>query len=204
MNLREQIQFLFHDLKAAGPRKKNTMLASPEAKGFPKFKDKLNRKMQHQLKSFNDHGHIERLSHELKTELDNAYQKAYEMGAGTSKISDKEREWLDGVRDDQFSYLDNFLSDINADEGKMDYGQRLKMYVEKVDSMYWAGAVKSLDEDTMIDWVTMPGENCEDCLELEEGGPYTPEELPTVPRSGETVCLGNCNCQLVVNKEKES
>lgn len=202
MNLDQAIQRHFQDVQAAGGRRKTTILAAPQQKGFPKFKDQLNRKLQHALKSFNDHGHIDRLSNELKTGLDDAYQKAYEMGAGTKDISKKERAWLEEVRDKQFAYLDGFLSDVNADEGRMMYSQRLTMYTEKVDSMYWSGAVKSLEEGTLIYWVTMPGENCEDCLELEENGPYTPEELPTVPRIGDTQCIGNCHCLLVTSKEK--
>lgn len=196
MNLEQTIRHHFKDLTAAGSRPRTTILAAPESKGFPKVKQRLRSKLQKALRSYNSNGDIGRFSGRVKAELSDAYKSAYQLGVGDKDLSPKEKKFVDDVQADQFKYLDGFLSDIDADEGKMDYGQRLDMYVEKVDSVYWSGAVKSLDDDTEIYWNTMPGESCEDCIELEEGGPYSPEELPTTPRAGDTACIGNCNCIL--------
>lgn len=40
--------------------------------------------------------------------------------------------------------------------------------------------------------------NCPDCIELAEGSPYSYDELPTIPAAGDTVCLSNCACSLVI------
>lgn len=196
MNLEQTIRHHFKDLTAAGSRPRTTILAAPESKGFPKVKQKLRSKLQKALRSYNSNGDIGRFSTTVKSQLSDAYKSAYQLGVGDKDLSTREKKFVDAVQADQFSYLDKFLSDLDAGEGKMDYGQRLDMYVEKVDSVYWSGAVKALDDDVEIYWNLMPGESCEDCIELADDSPYAPDELPTTPRAGETDCLGNCNCSL--------
>jgi hypothetical protein len=49
----------------------------------------------------------------------------------------------------------------------------------------------------ITDWITTSEDPCEDCLTLEEEGPYGPgNPLPTVPGAGATRCRQNCMCIL--------
>ena len=48
-------------------------------------------------------------------------------------------------------------------------------------------------------WEVTSGNACEDCPDLESNSPYGPDNpLPTYPGQGDTQCLSNCLCLLVV------
>lgn len=180
-------------------RVRTRILAAPEAKGFPKFKERIGSKLHAQLHKFKKTQDIGDLSLGLRKTLDDAYDKAYRIGASTDKISKKEEKWIDEVRAEQYEYLDGFLSDLDAGRSRMDPGQRLDMYVKKLDAMYWSGAVKSLEGNTEIDWLLgSTDSSCEDCIELASNSPYGPDELHTVPGAGDTDCIANCMCSLSV------
>jgi len=56
--------------------------------------------------------------------------------------------------------------------------------------------------DITLDWVTDPSvENCEDCIALEAGGPYSADDIPTWPKQGDTACLDRCYCVVQANQE---
>ena len=54
-----------------------------------------------------------------------------------------------------------------------------------------------------VRWVTMSGNPCGDCLQLESLGWMPADSLWTAPGGGETVCDGNCKCQLLFGNSRE-
>lgn len=93
--------------------------------------------------------------------------------------------------------VDSFMRFIGSREAMGDI-QRAKLYGGAVDAAGWLGMLAVQAPRAEIDWVLSIAEHCTDCLALAAGGPYQRDELPTVPRNGDTRCLANCRCWLVV------
>lgn len=103
---------------------------------------------------------------------------------------------------DRLHFLD-FLNKIWNDDEVMDRDKRRDLYVNNLDAMFHQGALAGTQADVSINWKISPAEHCIDCLTLAANGPYAKpgvdselEELPTVPRRGDTECLANCKCFL--------
>ncbi len=165
---------------------------------FDKIVKRTNQKLQRHLGRF-EAGKIDRqefLARGMRS-LGRAYEKAFKKGAGTNKINAAGRKWIEDFKEKQYKYLQGFADAIENGTTVMGTTQRMGMYSNTVRSSYWSGSAIGTKGKVLLDWVTFPGENCDDCLELEENGPYTRNSLPTVPGAGDTVCKGNCNCKLV-------
>lgn len=115
-------------------------------------------------------------------------------------LTSQQKREVSRLAEDQGRYFGRFMASLEA---SMSPDQRLLLYGGVVDQAFWRGAASSLPSRTAIHWRLGVAEHCADCLELAGGGPYTaPGEggnpLPTVPRAGDTRCLGNCRCHLEV------
>jgi hypothetical protein len=96
-----------------------------------------------------------------------------------------------------------FLSLLLVKEA-MDPARRIPMYGGFAWSGFWRGFASNMPTGSVIHWRLGIAEHCRDCLNLASKSPYTkpgPRKgaLPTVPRNGDTRCLNNCRCRLVVN-----
>jgi len=137
------------------------------------------------------------------------YETAYRLGTNASGLEHLDElpkvdlKWLERARSHEYQYLDQFADDIVAQRGMMDYQSRSEMYVDSMDSMFEAGRVDGYpDEHTWVYWEINPAEHCGDCISLAIDSPYRPNELPTTPRAGDTMCLSNCQCNLRLRYEK--
>ncbi len=106
--------------------------------------------------------------------------------------------------DDEVGYARKFGTAIGAGTSHMDTDARAAMYTKALDSVFIQGQVAGLPTDTTIAWRLGAGEHCADCVENADGGPYSADELPSIPGSGETQCLSNCLCSLEVLSAPES
>src|SRR5438309_14178 len=139
---------------------------------------------------------VEGFKHRFQRELVKGYESAFRAGKGEERLSSKDRRWIQSFSAKQFDYLEGFTDDLEAGQEPVSNEARVKLYGGTVRAAYWQGAVSEYDEP--LDWVLNDNvQNCDDCIELADNSPYDPGDLPTVPGAGDTVCLGNCNCQLV-------
>jgi len=139
----------------------------------------------------------------LKVELAGAYQDAYVLGQRavgyTGDLMDEDIAFLKSFRRTENQYLRNFMGAIAADKLVMDKMDRIKMYVDTVGSVFEHARAEAAPPWVKIYWVpTMGAKHCPDCLKLAVGSPYTKESLPTTPRAGDTQCLSNCKCKLMI------
>lgn len=110
------------------------------------------------------------------------------------------------VADEEARYLQGFVAAIGAGkytgaDGKLDKDKltrRAVLYSRKLLATANEAFVQASDPVDLFDWHLGPTEdNCDECPALAEGGPYTPETIPTYPRAGATPCMFHCKCSLV-------
>jgi len=131
------------------------------------------------------------------------YTRAYELGKASSegkavevRISQEDKRWMETYLKKEYEYWKKFVKDIAKNRGRLAYTRRLDMYTSTLRSMFTSAKVIHSPAHTVFHWKTSPGERCTHCLYLEKMGPYTKENLPTVPASGDTKCRSNCRCTL--------
>lgn len=136
------------------------------------------------------------------------YEKAYRLGTDASGLSfiqlpSEDIEWLKRARAFDYKFLDKFADDIVAGQGSMAYDDRATMYIDTIDAIFDAGRVDAYpNESTLVYWELSTAENCGDCIDLALNSPYRPDELPTTPRAGGTMCLSNCKCELRIRYQR--
>ena len=135
-----------------------------------------------------------------RSEIRNTWEKAYGLGirsvGNPFGVWEQDKTWLKGAEAEEFGYLGKFAEDIKKNELAMGIEDRLGMYVETLDSVYFHGQVEGSPEFVKIIWHLRDSKHCNDCIKLAAGSPYTKTTLPTVPRSGDSRCLSNCKCFL--------
>lgn len=190
---------------------------SPDTKAYKrakreqdKVKNGFNSEMKALLQKFIDKDITKnQFKNSARKIFKSSYEKSFEAGAKSTGIDlditplpDADYKWLLKTRKAEYEFFNNFLNDISDGKGTMDYFDRMAMYGEVLDSVFDSGRVDAMPSaGTKINWTLRPGENCPDCLELASRNPYTPEDLPTTPKQGDTRCLTNCNCYLKITYE---
>lgn len=77
--------------------------------------------------------------------------------------------------------------------------RRLKAYAESVKHIYYAGRVMGTPEGMVVHWICpLDRRTCNGCRFLSDSSPFTKDTIPTTPRAGDTRCLNNCRCRLLV------
>lgn len=174
------------------------------AKSLPAF-SRLERSFKNDLTSiFNRVKSGESLSSKyVKGVFRKYYTQAFKLGkqAGgntsiTSIIRQEDRRWIETFLDKEFKYWKKFVNDIRTSTGKMAHDRRLNMYVSTLNSMFETSRVLETPPQTLYYWKTSPAEHCPECLFLARKSPFIKANLPTVPRSGDTICKSNCRCTL--------
>ena len=157
----------------------------------------LNRKLMKVYNSYN-RGNIDadEFKNRFQRELVKGYESAFRVGKGDEKLSNKDRRRINSFAADQFEHLDGFVDDLKAGNEPISHEARVKLYGNSVQAPYWMGAAS--DFDGPLDWVLgMNSNNCDSCIDLADGSPYDPQDLPTYPGAGDTECFSNCQCSLV-------
>lgn len=134
--------------------------------------------------------------------IGNSYDDAYRMGKaisqdGNARLNDGDRAIVQRELTDEQKYLKGFYQDIKggllSDE---QIAARAGMYGQGLTSLYWAGRISGMDEDTTIAWFKTTGSNpCDGCQEAELGSPYAVVDAP-IPGSDVCEGFGFCRCEL--------
>lgn len=140
----------------------------------------------------------------LRSLIKEAYARSYRLGVESSGISQTarglhidvlEKKWVSSAVTSEMKFLNGLINDVRA--GKNISLGRVSMYSKALRSIYDAGRVATLHPDVIIHWrIDKKKENCKQCEEISNRGPYTRDTLPFTPKSGQTQCLGNCACSL--------
>ncbi|TET66049.1 MAG: hypothetical protein E3J56_14990 [Candidatus Aminicenantes bacterium] len=150
-----------------------------------------------------------RLANFEKAMLD-SYSKAFAAGAlkmGNSQYKDiknmtaSDRRLIRRMVSKEMGFLKNFLS---GDAKRKLAGQhfrgvsRAQGFVNSLDAQFFRGMLAGAGETQIFFWETggAVAYHCPDCITLNVGSPYLKQNLPTVPRAGETQCHSYCKCTL--------
>jgi hypothetical protein len=145
---------------------------------------------------------------QAKDAIRETFQKAYHLGTvrmggyAEHTLDPQDLSWLKGARYQEFEYLNRFADALQNETYHVDPVQRMEMYADTLESMFWAGQISATADNAVINWNLGVSEHCEDCIALAAGGPYTRKTLPAVPRAGSTRCLVGCKCHLSVSYEQ--
>jgi hypothetical protein len=114
-------------------------------------------------------------------------------------FADEQVDSLWDLIEAEVEFWQAFMTEL-ADE-QANTNARIGLYGGVVGDAMWRGMAMSAPSNAVIHWRLSVAEHCADCLRLAAGSPYSPpgigaNPLPTVPRNGDTRCLGNCRCYL--------
>jgi hypothetical protein len=115
------------------------------------------------------------------------------------KMTPEDNKWLEAFLRKEYELWTKFMAQVRAGTTKMAPSRRVEMYVQTLRSMYNASKVLNSSPTALYHWETSPAEHCPQCLYLAQHGPYTKENIPTIPGSGDTVCHSNCKCHLRIS-----
>lgn len=117
------------------------------------------------------------------------------------QLSASEKRWLTSYMREELGYFKKFLEQIKAGSQKdSTIKTRVKRYVDSMRSIYEAGRILSVGTEVLIWWTLESDNPCPDCREIAKYNPYTPKNLPTTPKGGQTRCLFRCYCTLRIEK----
>jgi hypothetical protein len=154
-----------------------------------------------------------RMRKSLRNHLMKASRNAFELGvksAGTGgtlgqfRLTREQKRWLDDAVKSELGYFDNFINRVlSRSASEAEVRRRVGAYAAALKPLYYSGRMGTSPSNMAIDWVTaLDRRVCGGCRFLQTQSPYTRMTLPTVPRAGDTPCLANCRCRLVMRPVK--
>lgn len=120
-------------------------------------------------------------------------------GRIVSLFTENDNHFIRTAVGEELRYMSKFVKAIYKDSTSMTIENRMRLYVNGLDGLFGAGRVAALPANSVIWWAGPVDKNkCESCFYMRDNSPYMPHTLPTTPRAGDTLCLGNCRDKLVV------
>lgn len=144
-----------------------------------------------------------------KSVIDKHFRDAYLQGKMYSQstekgLSDYDNHMLSQIVSKEMRFMTKFADDVKNGDGSMNYFKRLRMYIDSLVSLFTAGKMAFIPEDSLIYWVLgATDKHCPDCVSISARSPYRKRNLPTVPKAGDTACLSNCRCSLKYENNDE-
>jgi hypothetical protein len=124
------------------------------------------------------------------------------QGAGKPlvQLTTEDEKWVRSAMTHEMQFLNGMLDAIVDESFVMPLPRRIGMYMDALESFYDSARVIGLPATSAIHWIIPKKDNrvCASCKYLAEHSPYSKRTLPTVPRSGATICLTNCRDRLFV------
>jgi len=124
-------------------------------------------------------------------------------------IPDRELAFINKARREESGYFKKFLTQMDDPNWRPSPGhplmKRAGYYAESAKAQFMNGMLAGAGDEIEIYWIlgTPKTENCDDCIVISRGNPYTWASIPTMPRACDTKCLFNCTCNLeIVSKDK--
>jgi hypothetical protein len=146
----------------------------------------------------------------VKYQLRESYKEAFKLGLYSSGAKDInvgvakfDEQWVKTASKHEMIYFNKLLDEIAAGRQRGSIEDRLKAYSEAMQHVFYAGRIMGTPSNHLVDW-TGPNDRatCKSCRFLIEKSPYTKLTIPSTPGSGDTLCLHNCRCRLLVREVK--
>jgi hypothetical protein len=142
----------------------------------------------------------------VRHSLREAYQEAFALGMKSSgaenvraSVAQFDKEWVSGAARQELKFFNQLLRQVEEGTYKGRLEKRLAAYAEALQNVFYSGRVMGTPSGHIIDWVgPNDRETCNGCQFLLKHTPYTKATIPTTPRAGDTRCLNNCRCRLVI------
>lgn len=171
--------------------------------------DKSTSALAHRLGVIRDEVRAKKVSPDVaKSRAREAIARGIGIGAGVGvalaglpdwKLTAAQRRDLADLADTEAEYFHQYMRQVI---GEAAGDARADLYGGVVGDAMWRTWAQVLPHSAEVNWRLGVAEHCADCLSLADGSPYSapgatgPNPLPTVPRNGDTICLGNCRCYL--------
>lgn len=163
----------------------------------------------HRLDVIRDEVRAKKVSPDVaKSRAREAIARGIGIGAGVGvalaglpdwKLTAAQKRDLADLADTEAEYFHQYMRQV---VGEAAGDARTELYGGVVGDAVWRTWAQVLPHSAEVHWRLGVAEHCADCLSLADGSPYSApgatgrNPLPTVPRNGDTVCLGNCRCYL--------
>lgn len=119
---------------------------------------------------------------------------AYNFG-----LTKDDEKWLRSAMAHEMRFLNKFMEAVTEQKYKMPLPRRVLMYVKALESFYDSARVIGMPATSSFWWIGRKDKNvCASCQYMHIHSPFHKRTLPTVPRSGATICLTNCRDRLLV------
>jgi len=157
---------------------------------------------------------------QVKVIMREAYKDAYLLGmrsggAGfgthpfgtttrTPALSSHDLTFIESAYRHEMRFLNTLMAQVREGSQWGDVQKRMSAYSEALKHIYYSGRVMGSPKAMAIDWISpLDRRTCPSCRYLAGNSPFTRESLPTTPRAGDTRCLNNCRCRLVMRAVNE-
>lgn len=121
------------------------------------------------------------------------------QGMSGVALSPDDETWLKTAMTHEMRFLNKYALAVIEGTYRMPLPRRTQMYVDALESFYDSARVIGLPATSVLRWTGKKDKRvCASCEYLHQHNPYHKKNLPTVPRSGLTICLTNCRDRLLV------
>lgn len=116
------------------------------------------------------------------------------------QLTPEDEKWVRSAMKHEMQFLNGMLDAVVEESWVMPLEKRIGMYMDALESFFDSARVIGLPATSAIHWIIpkKDGRVCASCRYLADHSPYSKRTLPTVPRSGATLCLTNCRDRLFV------
>lgn len=121
-------------------------------------------------------------------------------GKALVQLTAEDEAWVRSAMKHEMQFLNGMLDAIVDEDYVMPLPRRIGMYMDALESFFDSARVIGLPATAAIHWIIPKKDKrvCASCQYLAKHSPYSKRTLPTVPRSGATLCLTNCRDRLFV------
>lgn len=121
------------------------------------------------------------------------------VGAYNFEMTADDERWLRSAMQHEMRFLNKFTRAVTEQTYKMPLPKRVGMYMDALESFYDNARVIGMPATSAFWWIGKKDKRvCASCQYMHQHSPFHKKTLPTVPRSGATICLTNCRDRLLV------
>lgn len=129
--------------------------------------------------------------------------EASEAPENVGAIEPNEADELAGSvnAESQLEFLEKLANQIESGQlSDKQIAQRIRGFAQRIVGTANESWKNNLPSDTQLTWNdTGDKSECEDCYELGDGSPWTPETIPTMPGMRATQCNSECRCYVTTD-----
>lgn len=139
-----------------------------------------------------------------------AWKEAFLLGVRSSgfrgqgspynfELTGEDEKWLRSAMQHEMRFLNRFMEAVTEQTYKMPLPRRVQMYVDALESFYDNARVVGMPATAAFWWIGKKDKRvCASCEYMHRHSPFHKQTLPTVPRSGATICLTHCRDKLLM------